>query len=236
MVIRGLQKLTLLDYPGKVACTVFTDGCNFACPFCHNASLVHRPDTPPNHAAPAISQAEVLAFLAKRKGILDGVCITGGEPLLQAGLGAFLQEVKAMGFAVKLDTNGSLPTRLKELVGAGLVDYVAMDIKNSPERYAETIGRRIYDLSAVRESVDFLRSLPDRYEFRTTVVSEFHTEADIAAIADWLAGSERYFLQSFRDSGDILSPGLHAHTPETLHTFLSVVRAKIPNASLRGID
>lgn len=236
MVIRGLQKLTLLDYPGKVACTVFTDGCNFACPFCHNASLVHRPDVPPTNAAPAISTDEVLAFLKKRQGILDGICVTGGEPLLQAGLIPFLEQVKALGYQVKLDTNGSLPARLKELVERNLVDYVAMDVKNAPDKYAETIGRRIYDLAQVRESAEFLRSLPGRYEFRTTVVREFHTAADFEQIGIWLAGAERYFLQSFIDSGDILSPGLHAHDPETLHKFLAIVRQTIPAAALRGID
>ena len=236
MVIRGLQKLTLLDYPGKVACTVFTDGCNFACPFCHNASLVHRPDVPPANAAPAIPPDEVLAFLKKRQGILDGICVTGGEPLLQAGLISFLEQVKALGYWVKLDTNGSLPTRLKDLVARDLVDYVAMDIKNAPDKYAETIGRRIYDLTQVRESVEFLRSLPGRYEFRTTVVREFHTDTDFEQIGIWLAGSERYFLQSFIDSGDILAPGLHAHEPETLHRFLAIVRKTIPAAALRGVD
>jgi pyruvate formate lyase activating enzyme len=236
MVIRGLQKLTLLDYPGKVACTVFTDGCNFACPFCHNASLVHRPDVPPVNAAPAISPDEVLAFLKKRQGILDGICVTGGEPLLQAGLTSFLEQVKALGYRIKLDTNGSLPARLKDLVARDLVDYIAMDIKNAPDKYAETIGRRIYDLTQVRESVEFLRSLPGRYEFRTTVVREFHTDTDFEQIGTWLAGAERYFLQSFIDSGDILSPGLHAHEPETLRSFLTIVQKTIPTAALRGVD
>ena len=236
MIIRGLQKLTLLDYPGKVACTVFTDGCNFACPFCHNASLVHRPDVPTRNAAPAIPTDEVFAFLKKRQGVLDGVCVTGGEPLLQAGLPAFLEQVKSLGYAVKLDTNGSQPGRLKELFAAGLVDYVAMDIKNAPDRYAETIGRRFYELAPIRESVDFLRSLVGRYEFRTTIVAELHTEADLRDIAQWLTGAEQYFLQSFIDSGDILSPGLHAHSPETLHRFLALVQQTIPNARLRGIE
>ncbi|PWL54348.1 MAG: anaerobic ribonucleoside-triphosphate reductase activating protein [Clostridiales bacterium] len=236
MIIRGLQKLTLLDYPGKVACTVFTDGCNFACPFCHNASLAHRPGVPPVGAPPAIPADEVLAFLRKRTGVLDGVCITGGEPLLQEGLKAFLSSVKELGYSVKLDTNGSLPARLKELVAGGLVDTVAMDVKNAPDRYAETIGRPVYDMAPVCESVDFLRSLSGRYEFRTTVVRELHTISDIEAIGRWLAGAEKYFLQSFTDSGDILAPGLHAHEPETLRRMLSAVRPYIPAAALRGVE
>lgn len=236
MVIRGLQKLTLLDYPGKIACTVFTDGCNFACPFCHNASLVHRPGVPAVGAPPALPADEILAFLRKRRGVLDGVCITGGEPLLQEGLQPFLDSVKALGYAVKLDTNGSLPARLKELVGEGLVDTVAMDIKNAPGKYAATIGRAVYDMAPIYESVGFLRSLSGRYEFRTTVVRELHTLGDIEAIGRWLAGAEKYFLQSFADSGDILAPGLHAYEPETLRGFLDAVRPYIPAAALRGVE
>ena len=236
MVIRGLQKLTLLDYPGKIACTVFTDGCNFACPFCHNASLVHRPGVPAVGASPAIPADEVLAFLRRRAGVLEGVCITGGEPLLQEGLKPFLSSVKALGYAVKLDTNGSLPERLKELIAEGLVDAVAMDVKNAPDKYAETIGRTVYDITPIRESIDFLRTLNGRYEFRTTVVREFHTLGDIESIGRWLEGAEQYFLQSFTDSGDILAPGLHAHEPETLRRFLDAVRAYIPAAALRGVE
>ena len=236
MVIRGLQKLTLLDYPGKVACTVFTDGCNFACPFCHNASLVHHPGQPAPGNAPALPESDVLAFLEKRRKVLDGICISGGEPLLQAGLAPFLTRVKALGYSVKLDTNGSLPDRLRAVVDAGLVDTVAMDIKNTPARYAETIGRAQFDMAPILESIAFLKTLHGRYEFRTTVVREFHTLADIEAIAHWLSDAEHYFLQSFADSGDILTPDLHAHPPDVLHAMLKAARVFCPAAELRGVS
>ena len=236
MVIRGLQKLTLLDYPGKVACTLFTDGCNFACPFCHNASLVHHPGQPARGSAPVVSEGEVFAFLEKRRRVLDGVCISGGEPLLQTGLAPFLARIKALGYSVKLDTNGSLPDRLRAVVDAGLVDAVAMDIKNTPERYAETTGRAQFDMAPILESVAFLKTLHGRYEFRTTIVQEFHTLADIEAIARWLSDAERYFLQSFADSGDILTQGLHAHPPDVLHAMLTAARVFCPAAELRGIS
>lgn len=236
MVIRGLQKLTLLDYPGKVACTIFTDGCNFACPFCHNASLVHHPGQPARGSAPAVSEGEIFAFLEKRRRVLDGVCISGGEPLLQTGLAPFLARIKALGYSIKLDTNGSLPDRLRALVDAGLVDAVAMDIKNTPERYAETIGRTQFDMAPILESIAFLKTLHGRYEFRTTVVREFHTLADMEAIARWLSDAERYYLQSFSDSGDVLTPGLHAHPPDVLHAMLASVRVFCPAAELRGVS
>ncbi len=231
MIIRGLQKCTLLDYPGKVACTIFTEGCNFACPFCQNASLVR-----PGAAAAPIAEDDVLSFLQKRRGLLDGVCISGGEPLLQADLASFLERIRSLGFAVKLDTNGSLPDRLKDVVRAGLVDQVAMDLKNAPERYAETIGRSAFDLSPILESVAFLRTLSGRYEFRTTVVRELHTVDDIASIARWISGAERYFLQSFVDSGDVLTAGLHPHSSEVLHAMLGAAHDFCPSAALRGVE
>ena len=227
MNIQGFQRLTLLDYPGKVACTVFTGGCILRCPFCHNAPLVLSP------AAQRSMEGEVLSYLQKRRGLLDGVCVTGGEPLLQPELPRFLSAVRAMGYLVKLDTNGTLPAPLKALLVAGLVDYVAMDIKAAPEHYALAAGTDV-DLARVRESVDLIRSSGVEHEFRTTVVRGIHTQADFEAIGQWLEGAERYFLQPFRDSGDILSPGCVGFSHDELALFLRTVQAYIPAAALRG--
>ena len=190
MRIAGLQKLTLLDFPGKTAATVFTPGCNFRCPFCHNAALVTGEAERDGAAADssALSIDELFAFLGKRQGLLDGVCITGGEPLLQPGIDEFCTRVHELGFAVKLDTNGSFPGRLRALVEEGLVDYVATDVKNAPERYAETVGVPAFDLAPVQESLDFLRSGAVPYEVRTTVVRELHTADDLRALAAWIEG------------------------------------------------
>ena len=231
MNIQGLQKLTLLDYPEKVACTIFTAGCNFRCPFCHNASLVTHVDTHND-----IPVEEVLAFLKKRQGILDGMCVTGGEPLLQPDLAPFLEKVKAMGYSIKLDTNGSNMIRLRQLVEQGLVDYVAMDIKNAPNKYGETIGIDGYNLENILQSVDYLKSGVIPYEFRTTVVREFHKREDFAAIGRWLKGAEKYYLQGFVDSGDLIQNVLRAYTKEIMEQALEIVRRNIPNAELRGIE
>lgn len=230
MVIQGLQKLTLLDYPEKVACTVFTAGCNFRCPFCHNASLVI--DTYRNKAIP---EEEIWKFLEKRKGVLDGVCVTGGEPLIQHGIEDFLARIQEMGYAVKLDTNGSFPDKLRRITEEGLVDYVAMDLKNSPKNYGRIIGIEGYDLTNIRKSVEFLLGDPVPYEFRTTVVQEFHQRSDFEAIGEWIAGAKRYYLQQFQDSGDLIRPGLHAYNENIMRQALEIVREKIPSAQLRGL-
>lgn len=226
MRLGGFQKLTLLDFPGHVACTVFLQGCNFRCPFCHNSPLVLGTDE--------IPREEFLLFLNKRRGLLDGVAVTGGEPLLSPDLPAFLAEIKALGYPVKLDTNGSFPQRLEALIRDGLVDYVAMDIKNSPEKYALTAGKEGF-LPAVKDSVELLinGSLP--YEFRTTVVAEHHTAEDFHKIGQWLKGASQYFLQSYVDSGNILTTGLHAPTKEEMENYLAIARGYIPNTNLRGL-
>jgi len=226
MVFGGIQKLTLLDFPGKVACTVFTVGCNFRCPFCHNGSLVEG--EPFEH----IADETVLDLLKKRQGILEGVCITGGEPLLQPELPDFLRKVKALGYPVKLDTNGSFPEKLKALVHEGLVDYVAMDIKNCPDRYAETAG---VDDVKVDESIDFLLSGKVDYEFRTTVVEEFHTVRDIEDAAKRIRGAKRYFLQSFVESEFVLADNLHAPSKATLEEMKAVAAPYVHEISLRGV-
>ena len=230
-IFAGLQKLTLLDYPGKVACTLFTRGCNFRCPFCHNASLVVRADEQPTY-----TNDEILAFLRKRQGILDGVAITGGEPTLMNGLYDFIAQVKDMGYSVKLDSNGTRPEVLKKLVLNGLVDYVAMDIKNSPEKYAYTCGLpSSYDLSKIEESKNFLMEGHVDFEFRTTVAKPFHTEEDFYKIGEWIKGSEKYFLQQFKDSGDIIGQEISSFNESEMEKFLNVLLPFVPNTQLRGV-
>ena len=228
MNVQGFQKLTLLDFPGKVACTVFTGGCNLRCPFCHNAGLVRTPLAGPNLTD------EVLAYLAKRKGILDGVCVTGGEPLLQTDLVGFLQAVKEMGYAVKLDTNGMLPGRLAEVLATKLVDYVAMDIKSSPDGYPAATGTDA-DVSAVSDSLSILRDSGIPFELRTTAVRGIHTEADFDAIGRWIGDVPAYFIQRFVDSGQLLGSGFDAFTPEEMEHLLATVRVHVPSAQLRGV-
>ena len=228
MNVQGYQKLTLLDFPGRTACTVFTGGCNLRCPFCHNAGLVSRPMELPNLTG------EVLDYLARRRGVLDGVCVTGGEPLLQPDLTDFLRQVKALGYGVKLDTNGSLPKRLAAVLGTGLVDYVAMDIKSSPAGYGLAVGGEV-DVSLYEESVRLLRSSGIPHEFRTTAVKGIHTTADFEAIGRWLAGEDvRYYIQRFVDSGQLLGSGCEAFSLEEMAALLQTVTPHIPGAALRG--
>ncbi|MBQ9841562.1 MAG: anaerobic ribonucleoside-triphosphate reductase activating protein [Clostridia bacterium] len=227
MNVQGYQKLTLLDFPGRTACTLFTGGCNLRCPFCHNAGLVRTPLAERNCAD------EVLCYLEKRRGILDGVCVTGGEPLLQPDLADFIHRIKEMGYAVKLDTNGSLPDRLSALLEQGLVDYVAMDIKSSPDGYAAATGTEV-DMTVYERSVQILRNSGVPYEFRTTAVGGIHTPADFAAIGRWLGDVPRYFIQRFVDSGQLLGEGYHPFSIEEMEHLLTVVREHIPAAQLRG--
>ena len=231
MLIHGLQKLTLLDFPGHTACTVFTGSCNWRCPFCHNALLVLDPNS-----QPAIPEEEFFSFLKKRSGLLDGVAVTGGEPTLQADLPAFLRRVKELGFAVKLDTNGTNPAMLREILSEGLADYVAMDIKAAPENYARLTGTVHCQLDAVKESVELLRGGATPFEFRTTLVKPLHTEEDFAAIGPWLAGPEPYFLQVFKDSGELIGHGLEGFRRAEAERFLEIVRPYLPAAELRGYD
>lgn len=230
MLISGLQKLTLLDYPGRVACTVFTGGCNFRCPFCHNAPLVL-----PERLARDSSEEAILAFLSKRRGVLDGVAVTGGEPLLHRDIGAFLEKVKALGFSVKLDTNGSFPDRLRALVSAGLVDRVAMDVKNSPALYEKTAGAAV-DMAAIERSRDFLLSGAVDYEFRTTVVKGLHTKESLMDAARWIRGAKEYYLQQFKDSGDVLAiEGLGAFSEKEMHALADAAAEFVPSVQVRGV-
>ncbi len=230
MKFYGMQKMTLLDYPGYVACTLFTGGCNFRCPFCHNALLVL--DLDENYTIP---EEEVLAFLKKRQGLLDGVCVTGGEPLINKDIGDFLSKVKELGFKIKLDTNGTNPALLKELVSQNLVDYVAVDIKNSPEKYAETVGLKSFDMSPINETVNFLLSGVVDYEFRTTVTKQFHTEKSMEEAARFIRGAKRYFLQNFVDSGNLIGSGITGQSKEEMEKLLAVVKKYVPDSCLRGI-
>lgn len=287
MLIKGLQKLTLLDFPGRIACTVFLGGCNMRCPFCHNGSLVLG-------GGEEISEDELLAFLESRRGRLSGVCVSGGEPTLHPDLPDLVKKIKDLGFEVKLDTNGTNPKMLSRLISDGLVDYVAMDIKNSPEKYAVTAGlddecsvsrqnRLISDfdvanaqkqeamgsesteesgstiirecgqasdnndtadgsipaenlpiMEKIKHSCDILLQNLVDFEFRTTLIRELHSEEDIRAIGKWLSGKEKYFLQTYRDEGDLLVGGFTSYTPEQTRDLLSVLREYIPNAEIRS--
>ena len=227
----GLQKLTLLDYPGKMACTVFTGGCNFRCPFCHNRSLVFL-----NENDSEISVSDILEYLETRKKILDGVCITGGEPLLHKGIFDFIRKVKELGLLVKLDTNGSNHEALKLLIEEGLVDYVAMDIKGCPEKYAETIGLEHYDMSEVTLSKDLLLEGHVDYEFRTTVVAQFHEVADFEKIGRWIEGAKNYYLQNFEDHGTCIREGLSEVGIDVLEQMKAAAAPYVEHIEIRGIE
>nr|WP_325247855.1 anaerobic ribonucleoside-triphosphate reductase activating protein [uncultured Oscillibacter sp.] len=231
MYLCGLQKLAMVDYPGKLAATVFTGGCNLRCPFCHNALLVTRLDE-----TPELGEEAVLSFLATRTKLLDGVVLSGGEPLLQPDAADFLRKIRQMGFAVKLDTNGFFPDRLSAILEEGLVDYVAMDIKNAPEKYPITCGIPGLDTAPVAESVKLLRQSGVDFEFRTTLVREFHTPEDLLAIGRWLEGSPRYFLQAFVDSGNLVGSGCSPFTPQEMRDFSLLLRPFFGEVNLRGID
>ena len=235
-MIAGLQKMTLLDYPGKVACTVFLQGCNFRCPFCHNASLLGGP------VQPELPWEELMAFLRKRVGLLDGVCITGGEPTLHKELPQLIRQIKELGFAVKLDTNGYRPEVLKDLVQQGLIDYVAMDIKNCPARYGQTAGVGDLDISKIEESMTFLMTGQLPFEFRTTVVEEFHSVEDLEAIGQWFAAlcpeqkPQKYFLQPYTDRDSVLCGGLHSPNVAKIKAFLAACEPFVHQIEIRGLQ
>ena len=233
-MIAGLQKMTLLDFPGKVACTVFLAGCNYRCPFCHNSELLE------GQAQSGMTREEFLGFLEKRVGLLDAVCVSGGEPTLYKDLPVFLQQIKALGFLVKLDTNGSRPAVLQNVVEQGLVDYVAMDIKNSPAAYPETVGLKKPELEAVEESIRYLIGGRVDYEFRTTLVKQLHTEQSIEEMGKWLAGlvpgnkPQKLFLQSFVDRDTVCFAGLEAPTEQQMETFVKILTPYVGQVTLRG--
>lgn len=231
MKIHGFNKLTLLDYPGHVGATLFLGGCNFRCPYCQNGNLVTA-----WHNEPWIPEDEVLSYLKKRQGILEGVCISGGEPTLHSELPDFIRKIKDLGYLVKLDTNGSNPMMIKELHHKKLIDFVAMDIKTSLANYTKITVCTGFKMNLIEESVEFLLSGQVDYEFRTTVVKELHTKEDFEAIAYWLEGCRAYYLQAFRSSDHVLTPGLSSYTKDELNAFQKILQAKIPRVELRGID
>ena len=229
MKIYGLQKMTLLDYPGHVACTVFLGQCDFRCPFCHNFELVD------GSAPEVMEEDELFSFLQKRKGLLDGVAITGGEPCLHKDLPEFLRKIRAMGYPVKLDTNGNHPEILRAVLTEGLADYVAMDIKNSPEKYAATIGLPVFDLAKVSKSIRLIMEMAPDYEFRTTVVKEFHEAADFEKIGELIFRAKRYFLQCFTDRESVPFGNLSAPSKEEMEAFREVAARYVQEAQVRGM-
>ena len=230
MNIQGFQKLTLLDYPGKMACTLFTAGCNMRCPFCHNSRLVINPSQQAE-----FSEEEILGYLKKRQGILDGVAITGGEPLMQKDIDTFIEKIKALGYPVKLDTNGTYPEKLKDLVNRGLVDYVAMDVKNSPELYPETVGISNFDLTKINESIEFLLEGKVDYEFRTTVVRELHSVFSVEGIGKMIKGAKRHYIQAFIDSGELIGFELNPVPKTEMETLRNVMLKYVDSCEIRGI-
>lgn len=232
MEIHGFLKTTLLDYPGKVACTIFFGGCNFRCPYCHNGDLVLSPKD-----LPTIPKEEILSHLKKRQGILDGVCITGGEPTLQPELTSFLTEIKNLGYEIKLDTNGSNPQILKSLCEKRLVDYVAMDIKHAPSHYKEICNSSSFTMEAIQESVSYLLSNRISYEFRTTVVRELHTPEDFREIGGWIAGAAAYYLQPYRESEQVIHPVFSSYNLKELEEIRNILlKDYLSHVEIRGMD
>lgn len=231
MNIQGLQKLTLLDYPDHMACTIFTGGCNFRCPFCHNMNLVISPAT-----QPTVSEKDVFTFLETRRGILDGVCITGGEPTISLGLIPFIKKIKSLGYLVKLDTNGYFPDAIMDLCRMNLLDYIAMDIKSSPAGYANATGLTSVDMSLIEKSIHYIMNASVPYEFRTTVIKEYHDETTMQDIGKLIEGAEAYYLQSFVDSDQVSDHSLHACTKEELLHYQELLTPFVKEVTLRGID
>lgn len=229
MKISGLQKLTLLDYPGKIACTVFLQGCNFRCPFCHNASLVIRDEKQ------YIEKEEFFSFLKKRQGLVEGVCVTGGEPLMSEQTLDFLRQIKSLGYCVKLDTNGYNPDLLRKVTEEKIVDYIAMDIKNCLDKYAQTVGKENFDTEKIRCSIELIKESGIDYEFRTTVVKQLHTEEDLFTCATLAGKQSKYFLQQFKDSGDLISENLCGYTNEELSQICESIKQKGYNVTVRGV-
>ena len=231
MKICGLQKTTLLDFPGHVAATVFLGGCGLRCPFCHNSDLISM-DTPA-----LMEPEELLSFLKKRRSVLDGVCITGGEPtLFPEDLERLLDSIKSLGLLTQLDTNGFRPGVRRRLCAAGLIDYAAMDIKAGRSNYPSACGVPSLSIEPAEESVRLLMEGSVDYEFRTTAVKGIHSVSDFVDIRSWIGGCRRYFLQNFQDSGRVAQPGFQPFLPSELKTFLDVVRETIPQAQIRGTD
>ena len=231
MDIHGLQKMTLLDFPGHVACTVFLAGCNFRCPYCHNSELIDK-----NAAEPLMSDGKLLSFLGTRVGLLDGVAFTGGEPLMSEGFRDLILKIRDMGFLIKLDTNGAFPKKLRELTDEGLIDYIAMDIKNSEDRYAETVGVSRVDMDKIKESIEIVKSCGAGYEFRTTVIDEMFDEKSFFGIGDLINGAKNYFLQPFTDRDTVVYSGFSAPPKDKMQRYLEIITQYVGNCAIRGMD
>lgn len=231
MQIHGFNKTTLLDYPKHLACTIFLGNCNFRCPFCHNKGLVLSPDS-----LPFIPNSVIFEYLEKRKNIIEGVCITGGEPTLSPDLPDFISKIKNMGFLVKLDTNGYRPQVIQELLANNLLDYIAMDIKSAPKNYHHLTGLTQIDINKIYESVRTIMNSGIEYEFRTTLVKELHTIRDIEDIGNWLSGCDSYYIQSYRENEDVISPGFTSFNAEELLIFQNKLLNQIKNVQIRGVD
>lgn len=227
MKICGIEKFSMVDWDTKIVCTLFASGCNFRCPFCHNASLALSNQAP-------LDEKEIFDYLEKRKGLLDGVCVSGGEPTLSHDLEEFIGKIKALGYKVKLDTNGTNPTMVQNLINKGLVDYIAMDVKNSPEKYATTTGLASISLDNILESVRIIKSSGIAHEFRTTIIKEFHTENDLKRIADIVDGCDGYFLQQYVDRDSCISHGFTPIDKTTAENWLNHFNGKAKCTSLRG--
>ena len=228
MNIAGVQKVTLLDYPGKVACEIFTQGCNFECPFCQNSSLIPITNTG------EFSEEEIFEYLNLRKNILDGVVITGGEPTVQKDLKGFIKKIKDLGLLVKLDTNGGNPKVFQELIDEELVDYVAMDIKNIFNKYNITAGKKI-NLDNIKKSIEILKASKIDYEFRTTIIKEMHSLDDIISICK-LVGDAKYYLQNFEDSENVIDHSLHGFSREELLFIDKYLKDLFPNVEIRALS
>ncbi len=229
MKISGMQKVTLLDYPGKVACLLFTQGCNFRCPFCHNRDLLESENQHP------IDTEEVFEYLQKRKGVLDGVVITGGEPLLQTDLESFMKKIKEMGYSIKLDTNGSNPKKLKKLLDQKLIDYVAMDIKNDFRNYDKTSGVNCINIENIKESIKIIENANIEYEFRTTIVKQLHNLEQLQKISNYLGPKVKYYIQNYRDCNSVLTKGLLGFSDEELKEIQNHLNRNYPNVTVRGL-
>lgn len=231
MKIFGMEKLSLVDYDGKVATTLFTGSCNFKCGFCHNSALVLD-----YSSLPFYSEEEIFSYLTKRKGIIEGVCVSGGEPTLSPDLPFFIEKIKNLGYAVKLDTNGTNPEMVKSLNENGLCDYFAMDIKNNREDYANIIGFDKFDTTKIEKTVDYFLSGCADYEFRTTLIKEYHKQENILKIAEWISGAKKYFLQKFKLSDTCIQKDLSGVDDATAVLYRDILRKNIPNTNLRGYD
>ena len=231
MLICGYEKFSMVDFGDKISCTVFTGGCNLRCPFCHNGALVIG-----DIGAQREDEEEIIDYLSKRKGLVDAVCVTGGESTLQPDLARFLERVRALGYITKVDSNGLRPKVIESLLDAGLVDYMAMDIKNSPAKYAMTCGLERVDLDAVSESVHIIMRKAKDYEFRTTVIKEFHTYEDMLAIAEWIKGAKNFYFQHYVDSEGCISHGYHAFDKAEVGELAKAFEGKVGHIGFRGFD